>query len=509
MNELNEQNSRYPSVLKWVLMFWIVLLFVLGMKPIHLDEANFLMLTQGDWWAPHSVMVNWEGVREPAFDVLSNPPGMAWWLWPVKTQSIWVMRLWILPWSLLFLWGMIRLIQIFRLPLEIIIVIVVSPFFALSHNSLMPEMPLLACIACGWQGILSRKNLIVWSLVLGFSSWFRYSGLSMIPLLMFWVFWHRPKYGLISIVSCIFPTVLLIVHDWMAYGEWHFLHMISFQQEQQSWQGVVHKIGAILAMLGGGFALPIGKYRNLKEIRNIALLSCVVVGILYGVLPNISMWSGFWIWFGGLLLGQVLYIGYHREKWWMLLWILGGIVFLLNLRFAATRYWGPFVIPVVLILAKDLVVSRWWMGAWALISLHLVWDDAQLAQSHQVLADQVHQQCDLEQKYFSGHWGWQYALESYGWSIVDDDSKIPNNVCYSYTDRTWPQEINNKCLVEDVVLIEPYKNTILPIRVHTVEGQSNYHAFMISNVPVIPTYTPWGVGWDDWDRAYLRKTCRF
>ena len=76
MNEVNERNSEDSPMIKWVLIVWVVLLFVLGLKPVHLDEANFLMLTQGHWWTPHSIMVNWEGVQEPAFDVLSNPPGM-------------------------------------------------------------------------------------------------------------------------------------------------------------------------------------------------------------------------------------------------------------------------------------------------------------------------------------------------------------------------------------------------------------------------------------------------
>ena len=55
-------------------------------RPVHYDEANFLVLARGavaDPWRPHAAMVNWQGVRERAFDVLSNPPGIAWWLAPV------------------------------------------------------------------------------------------------------------------------------------------------------------------------------------------------------------------------------------------------------------------------------------------------------------------------------------------------------------------------------------------------------------------------------------------
>ena len=467
------------------------------------------MLTQGDWWAPHSVMVNWEGVREPAFDVLSNPPGLAWWLWPVKEQSVFLMRLWVLPWSVLFLWGLSRLIQIFRLSFDIVIVMAVSPFFALSHNSLMPEMPLLACIVCGWQGILSRRHMVLWSLVLGFASWFRYSGLSMIPLLIFWVLWHRPNKGVSSILACMFPTVLLMIHDVIVYGEWHFLHMISFQQEQQSWNSGLHKLGALLAMLGGGFAIPWGKFNSLREVRNVGIISLGLLGMLYWVLQDISIWSGVWIWFGGVLLFQAMVLGFRRQKWWLLLWILGGVVFLLSLRFAATRYWGPFVIPILLLLGKDVVVSRWWMVGWSLISVHVAWDDAQLAKAHEVLAEQVNEQCDLEQKYFAGHWGWQYALERYGWKAVEGDLIIPNSVCYSYTDRSWSQNIENMCWEEEIIFAQEYKNTLFPIRVHTIDGQSNYHSFVISNVPPVPTYAPWGIGWDYWDRASLRRACRF
>ena len=52
-------------------------------RPVNYDETNFLVLVRGaalNPWAPHNVMVNWQGTTERAFDVLSNPPGIAWFL---------------------------------------------------------------------------------------------------------------------------------------------------------------------------------------------------------------------------------------------------------------------------------------------------------------------------------------------------------------------------------------------------------------------------------------------
>ena len=72
-----------------VLRAWLPYLVVFGCllpflgKPVHIDDANFLRLAEGaqeDFWRPHDVLINWQGETERAFDVLSNPPGIAWWL---------------------------------------------------------------------------------------------------------------------------------------------------------------------------------------------------------------------------------------------------------------------------------------------------------------------------------------------------------------------------------------------------------------------------------------------
>ena len=85
----------------------------------------------------------------------------------VRDLSIGWMRLWILPWSVFAIWGMSRCIQSTLASKHVVWLMLCSPVFALSHNSLMPEMPLFACILLGWQGVLSGKRGEVWALILG------------------------------------------------------------------------------------------------------------------------------------------------------------------------------------------------------------------------------------------------------------------------------------------------------------------------------------------------------
>ena len=155
-------------------------LCVLG-KPVHIDEANFLALTAGDWHRPHEVVINWQGKSQRAFDVLSNPPGIAWWLWPVRNQPIWLMRLWMMPWVFGALWGATRFGRATGQWLWPAALLVVSPIFVLSIGGLMPDMPLLACLLIGWGGYLNRRRSL-FLVVLGCAVFFRYSALCFVGL---------------------------------------------------------------------------------------------------------------------------------------------------------------------------------------------------------------------------------------------------------------------------------------------------------------------------------------
>ncbi len=512
ITDRNDSRQHLSVSNQWhilAMLLWVGSLFLLGHKPVHLDEANFLAMTQGDWWAPHNILINWEGTQQRAFDVLSNPPGVVWWLWPVKDASIGVQRAWMLPWVLVSLWGLWRLLLQMQVSIWGMWLFVFSPLFAISHNSLMPEMPLFACIVVGWQGLLRERNLFRWSLILGSSALFRYSGLTMIPLLIAWVLLQRPNKGGQAIVGVLVPTILLCIHDLWVYQSWHFWQMIAFQQAQGSWYALGHKGLSFISML----VLGLGVIPSL-EVRWVWVIGSVVATTILVYCLDIPMNHLGWISvpLGMLLIRQVLVDYWVRKQLWVLCWIVGGLVFLCSLRFAATRYWMPFVLPYLVLWNPVRTWHYAWMLCLGFISVHLVWDDAQLAQKQHQLVEQVQSYCQEKYHqstgYFAGHWGWQFAMEQHGWKAIDDDLIIPNNVCYSYSIRSWPQSHGVECLEDKRIFSVEYQSLFLPIRIHTAEGYANYHSYMISAEPPIHTITPYGWGNDDWDQAIFVRFCR-
>ena len=128
-------------------------------RPPHVDDANFLVLARGarlDPFRPHDISINWQGTTERAFDVLSNPPGIAWWLAPVVDASDPVRHLWMWPWLLLACWGAARLrpragrpppppaaVRLCRL---------------LAATAWTPDLPLPACTWPEWRACLHRAT---------------------------------------------------------------------------------------------------------------------------------------------------------------------------------------------------------------------------------------------------------------------------------------------------------------------------------------------------------------
>ena len=72
---MSSQKNTEPTLKIILITFFFLYSLLVVAKPVHIDEANFLMLTKGEFWSPHNILINWQGQTQPAFDVLSNPPG--------------------------------------------------------------------------------------------------------------------------------------------------------------------------------------------------------------------------------------------------------------------------------------------------------------------------------------------------------------------------------------------------------------------------------------------------
>ena len=471
-------------------------------RPVNYDETNFLVLVRGaalNPWAPHNVMVNWQGTTERAFDVLSNPPGIAWFLaaferafgdgeaLPISALRA-AMLLWTLPTAL----GAVWLARALCVPAERrwrAVALVTVPMTVLSASALLPDAPLYALTLLGMGGFtraLSRsESVATWALVAGSASLFRYSGLCLIPLVLL----AGAHYRRIAALWVFAPITLLLAHDQSAYGQLHLLAMGHFQSVSNTPHEWIHKGASALTFLGGAVALPIFAWEGvhlsgavigaLLAMHYGGTVALTAVAAVFGALGGAS--------FASVMRGLTTRTAKGAESW-LGLWGAGGFVFLLLLRFTAARYWLPFA-PAVVLLAPfggaPLAVAAGALG------LGLLSDDAQTAAAVADLAEQAAStRAPEEAGMFTGHWGWQQALEDRGWKALDAGARAPAGSLLAVPTEAWPQSVDAVCLNVVFEGSATPASSWLP-RAYSPAGHANLHANWIAGKPPVRTVIPW------------------
>lgn len=507
---------RLPWLLPLLLLTGLALLSI--DKPVHLDDTNFLALARGaaaDPWRPHAIHINWQGRSEPAFDVLSNPPGVAWWLAPVLGAPVWALRLWMLPWLLPAVWGATALGQ--RLAgrgRAAALLVVGAPIAVWATAALTPDLPLLAVTLAGFAGLICSARPLAarwpWALLVGAAALFRYSGLALIPVVALWPWLQGERRAALKLGAvAALPAAGLFAHDLLAYGDSHLLAMVGFQSVSGTPRDLFRKGAALVAMLGGAGVLPIlaaasPRRAGLGAAAGLGLgLAAVWVSAQQGgaALGTLLACSA-----GGASLGGALK-GRDPIDRFLVSWAALGLVFLLSLRFAATRYWLPFLPPLVLLPLRRAGpgLVRAAVAATLLLAALLARDDRRLALAQQALAARVLEAAGGETGLFAGHWGWQFHLEAAGWAALEEDSLVPPGALLAVSEAAWPQEPAPGCL-EKQRAWEIREEGAGP-RVLTAEGAANLHAFLLSGRPPVESYAPWGFGGDPLDRASLWRGC--
>ncbi len=466
-------------------------------KPVHVDDANFLRLAEGaaaDIWRPHEVLINWQGQTERAFDVLSNPPGIAWWLAPVHDAPVQIAHLWMLPWLLLALWGAHELGRaLLGEGRDLALLMATSPLVLLAAQGLTPDLPMLACTLAGVGGFLNRGG--AWALVAGCAVLFRYSGLCLLPLMALIGWQRRRPAAALSLI----PLAALCLHDLHAYGELHLLAMGSFQSVANTPWEIFRKGVAGLAMLGGAGLLGTLACRGWPGALIGAGLG-LVAALVSGQAPLATTMTVLCAASGGALLAT------HRWRdpndRMLMAWGIGGLFFLLTLRFTASRYWLPFLVaPAVaaLRLRPHPWLVRTTVVLQAVLALGLSWDDRAFAQAHEDLARRV---LPAGPGSFAGHWGWQHHLEAAGWRPLEDEGE-PDAI-HAEALAPWPQQASSsardRCRLIDT-LSAP--DSFFGPRTHTAAGGANLHAYLVAGDPPVETYAPWSFSDEAYDLVLL------
>ncbi len=487
-------------------------------KPVHIDDTNFLSMARQaaiDPWRPHDFVINWQGSAQPAFEVLSNPPGIAWWLAAVSDAPVWIQHLWMLPWLWLAIWGAGQLGKMVAgHSAGAAILIVGSPVAILATHALTPDLPLLACVLAGMAGILrsgpdAHTRRWPWALLLGTAALFRYSGAALIPVVALWPWLHgeRRAAAMLGLVAAT-PLTLLALHDIHAYGQIHLLAMTGFQSVANTGVDVLHKAAASLAMLGGAVVLPILCWRKpAKAVLGAMLgagLGCTAVAVL-GITGTGALAGVLFAACGGSVIAGALA---RRDPTDVLLvsWLVIGVAFLLFLRFSAARYWLPFMAPVVLLslrTASDRLVGLAGVVT-MLLGLGLATDDLELAHAHEDASKMaIDSSPDLPAQ-FAGHWGFQFHMEQAGWMPVEDDATIADGAILAAMKNAWPQSIRG---CREAISITDIPDSWPGPRIHTLHGGANVHGHSIAGEPPIPTLAPWSLGSDPLDQLVIYRGC--
>lgn len=502
--------SRGVWAAAWALLLALVVPFV-G-KPVHLDDTNFLRLAEGaarDPWRPHDITINWLGETQRALDVLSNPPGIAWWLVPVRNAPEWVLHLWMLPWLVPLLWGARRLgRELAGDGASTALVLASSPIVAVSAQSLTPDLPLIACTVAGLGGFLgARRRAWGFALVAGAASLFRYSGLCLVPLvLVAGAVRGRTRAALAVLV----PVLFLVGHDLHAYGKVHLLAMAGFQTQMSSaWLGF-RKIVASIAMFGGAGILPVLAWRSWSSwvlaLGGGALGT--VASLASGHGPGQTVTTVLATAAGGVSFGALRWRS--REDRFLALWVLVGLAFLSTLLFAATRYWLPFL-PAIALAGVRLRPSTGRLlaaaGLQALVALGISVDDYRMAWEYRAAAREV---ARLGPGAVSGHWGFQHYLEQAGWVPVERDRPLPTERM-AVAWQAWPQPpAVGTCL--EVQAEIPLRDTFRGPRVLTADRAANLHSYHIAVAPFGKLYTdsyaPWSFSDEPYDVITVYRKCR-
>jgi hypothetical protein len=480
-------------------------------RPVHYDEANFLVLAEGaraDPWRPHDVRINWLGTEQRAFEVLSNPPGIAWWLAPTLDWPVAGQRLWMLPWLALAVLGAWKLGRRFMGDGKCgVVVLLTAPIAFLSAPALLPDGPLYALSLAGVGGFVDaidrERPAWSWALLAGTAALFRYSALCLVPLLALYALLRARQPW--AFVGALVAPMLLALHDLHAYGAVHLFAMGRFQSVNNNAFDWIHKCVAAVTMLGGAGALPLFPWGRGAligaAIGAAAAAPWGVAASIFGALGGASLGT---VRTGVTFLPRVArgislvgVLPATRDRLFLSAWAFGGLAFLLTLRFTATRYWLPFLPGVLLALP----LRRW---AWAVVAVQLglgvllAADEDRSARAQGQLATQVAQ---LGSGVFTGHWGWQWAMERYGWRALDEGARPQPGTLVAIPRQAWPQRVEVAC---NRVVWEGAAQPPVPWlpRGYSEQAQANLHANWIAGQPAsVRTVVPWWFANDAYERV--------
>jgi len=235
------------AIIALALLAWLPFLN----QAFTVDDTNFLALAAHA--RPHLLglydsHINWLGEEQRAFDILANPPLVPWYLALVSTVARgreWVFHLSFWPFMILMLAGAYRLGRRFapeQGPLWTMVWTAVAPGLMVAAHNVMPDLPLLSCYVLGTALTIDAFDRDKVGLAIGggffagLSALCRYSGMTVIPLLVLYAWLNRVRLhtAALAIVAAAAPITAWTVASYQIYGRVHWMAMAGFEYQRQT-----------------------------------------------------------------------------------------------------------------------------------------------------------------------------------------------------------------------------------------------------------------------------------
>lgn len=520
-------------------------------KAVHIDDVYFLEVAGNvlkDPWRPFAGAVALEDIdyrvfaaagRCPStFASMSHPPLVPYVMALVAALygefREWPLHLAFALFALGAALAMYDLARRFtRPPLLTTLLLVSSPVFVMSAQSLMTDMPALALSLAalaifirGTDGGVGRR-LLVAGVLAGLAILTRYSALLVLPLFCAYAFGQgRLRKAWPALLGVLGVLSLWAIQNFAVHGESHIVasarhYRLFFADGSLDWTGLLKKALGDLSGLGGtsfvaAALLVVTGLRRRLVTFGLSLLAAAMVFVvrpagierldLYSVLEVIAV-AGFFAG-GALLLVEALWrtptatqpVGTaERDGAFLTAWLvlsIGGALFLLP--FGTARYMLPVLPPLWILL-----VRRFWdrddglprvrvatglvVAQGLALSLVLGTVDEEYAGRYRDLSVQIRESYPQRKVWFVGEWGFRHYMSQAGGTYLkstDDTPQSGDVVVRPFIagmHEISPSLLARSALVEQIPLPSRW-----PIRVMNFDAKAGYYS-------VHWGYLPWAV----------------
>jgi 4-amino-4-deoxy-L-arabinose transferase-like glycosyltransferase len=525
----------------------LCLLLVVPFLPtaFRIDEPNIIAIAEQmakDPLDPYGFIINWNGLPEPAFEILANPPLLPGWLRVWAAGFGWselALHAAMIPFVAISLlaFGMIARKWGYQAHIAVYLLIG-SPAFFIASQVVMPDIAMLAAfllsVLAGFPRVNEEARDVTdsrWFIGVALGAAFiapllKYNAILLVPLhlVMALLFTERRSLNLMLATMPMIGLAVWSVVSALIYGDIHVLAISRFQAE-----GRTLITSGLIGALGFGVIPLAAVCSMIRGARKEDLAGAALAALVCG---SVARWvsdytvdatllfaaSGGIVTLLMLMVGRSTAVDRGSRVWRMNLllfaWIVLVFLFQYRLFFVAARYLLPMIPPILILALGSL---EHWRRRWILlllsvaVSLSFAVGDARIANTYRTFFERLQLE-GLRPQTADGHWGFQYYAEKMGAEVIDPRQPLVLNESDVHVNARAPfSTLKTPEPAEGVVLSrrEWYAHPRWAIRTIDCESAANFHGNVMKNCRhYLTSFLPVGFSFDFSDRFEIYEAKR-